>query len=83
MDDIHQGGHVNLPCGTVYWMFDEGAYGGITHALHGPNFDSHQDLWGGFLASSYTLVMRPQSLITNNNIYNKGRERRKKRKIKY
>ena len=63
--DRDHGGHVRLTPGTVYWMFDEGAVGGISHSIH--NAEEDHDLWsselyGGFKSKSYTLVMRPYLL---------------------
>ena len=60
--DRDYGGHVKLPPGTIYWMFDEGAFGGISHSIH--NTQCEHSLWspelfGGFTSKSYTLVMRP------------------------
>ena len=59
--DPEYGGHVLLQPGTIYYMFDEGAFGGPTHAVHnavdnvwGPK------LFGSFISDSYTLVQRPQ-----------------------
>ena len=86
LGDRHSGGHINLPPATVYWMFDEGAYGGITHALHGPRFDSHTELWGGFIEESYTLVMRPLFLNFNKplslNLTKTKRQKKRKKKKK-
>ena len=59
--DSDYGGHIRLPPGTVYWMFDEGAYGGISHSIH--NAESSiwsPNLFGNFHSKSYTLVMRPK-----------------------
>ena len=61
--DGDYGGHIELPPGTIYWMFDEGAFGGISHSIH--NNESSHNLWskrlfGGFTSKSYTLVMRPK-----------------------
>ena len=61
--DRDYGGHIVLPPGTVYWMFDEGAFGGISHSIHNAECE-HQmwskELFGGFKSKSYTLVMRPK-----------------------
>ena len=59
MGKTFEGGHEYLPSGTAYTMFDEGAYGGITHSLHGPNLDEHTNIFGGFIDDSYTMVLRP------------------------
>ena len=61
--DRDYGGHIDLPPGTVYWMFDEGAFGGISHSIH--NAECLVDLWckelfGTFKTKSYTMVMRPK-----------------------
>jgi len=71
--DRDHGGHVTLPSGTIYWMFDEGACGGISHSIH--NAKAEHDLWssqlfGGFESKSYTLVMRP-FLIRDTTIFGK------------
>ena len=61
----NSGGHITLPPGTVYWMFDEGAYGGISHSIHNARCDHNmwnKELYGGFESKSYTLVMRPKHL---------------------
>ena len=60
--DRDYGGHIKLPPGTIYWMFDEGAFGGISHSIH--NAECENSLWspelfGGFKSKSITLVMRP------------------------
>ena len=59
-DDPDFGGHVLLPPGTIYWMFDEGAFGGISHSIY--NSEGHHHLWnpdlfGGYKSKSFTLVM--------------------------
>ena len=61
--DKYYGGHHVLPPGTIYWMFDEGAYGGNSHAIHNAQCGHDQwdkNLFGGFESKSYTLVMRPK-----------------------
>ena len=60
--DREYGGHVKLPPGSIYWMFDEGAFGGISHSIH--NAECKNTMWspelfGGFQSTSHTLVMRP------------------------
>ena len=70
--DRDHGGHVKLPPGTIYWMFDEGAMGGISHSIH--NAENQHELWsselfGGFKSKSYTLVMRPFLINSGNTIF--------------
>ena len=61
--DKDYGGHLSLLPGTVYWMFEIGAVGGITHALHnnetGGEDAFYKSRFGPFLDESHTLVFRP------------------------
>ena len=47
------GGHIDLPPGTLYFMFNAGAWGGPTHAIH------NSTTFKSFEKKSYTLVFRP------------------------
>ena len=61
--DQDYGGHLSLLPGSVYWMFEIGAVGGITHALHnnetGGEDAFYKSRFGPFLDESHTLVFRP------------------------
>ena len=55
-------GHSIISPGSLYFMFNEGAFGGPTHALHNTVCSANREdkqTWGGFLDYVYTLVFRP------------------------
>ena len=56
------GGDELLKSGTIYFMFDEGAFGGPTHSVHNTvNNRWDSQLFGGFTSDSYTSVQRPRT----------------------
>ena len=59
--NIEWGGHRSQPGYTVYFMFNLGAAGGVTHCLHGHTKEGAKGLFQGFLDdNATTIVFRPQ-----------------------
>ena len=56
------GGHLDLLPGTVYFMHQCGAFGGVHHAIHAEDkeqIENQSKRWCGFFTRSSTLVFRP------------------------
>ena len=57
------GGHLTLKCGTIYFMFGCGAYGGPSHALHNADYTADKDTsFGRLKDASLQLVLRPWNI---------------------